>query len=278
MNRPNFRTWATIGVLGFGALGTLAACNDKVFTAPPAGSIKPNPDPNFASGVPFNNQGACLAADAFNSDFTSGVNSVTTLADPTRGLRVDDVESRGPTSSRSRSTGLPFHAVHRQAGDLAVRTPIFRGGDPRAPPRGDRHVGAAPTSVSRGRPEQQRRRPGRAEHYRPRISRYHRHNRGRRLEDIDGDQCGDMNAGASTARRSSWVSSMPFAKALAGSDLLTLARAWRGQCPAATSRARRTACSLPTATDLGRLPARSRSATAPGSTCRSQSSGRRTSH
>ena len=85
MKRPSFRIWTSIGVLGFGALGMLAACNDKITTAPSAVTLKPSSDPNLAAVAPFNDEGVCLAADAYLSNFTSGVNSENSLlADPTK--------------------------------------------------------------------------------------------------------------------------------------------------------------------------------------------------
>ena len=69
------------------AAGLLASCNDRITTTPRATPTHPS----FSATEPFNDEGVCLAADAYLSGFTSGVNSETTLADPTKSCTSNDV-------------------------------------------------------------------------------------------------------------------------------------------------------------------------------------------
>src|SRR5947209_14707382 len=105
------------------ALGLIAACGDRV--TPPTSDPTPTTGPSFALGVPFNDQGACLAADAFNSGATSGVSSVTTLADPTKSCTSNDVRVASADVIEYSFDGQTYTQYTGQTVTCNVGTPIF---------------------------------------------------------------------------------------------------------------------------------------------------------
>jgi uncharacterized repeat protein (TIGR01451 family) len=89
------------------AAGLLASCNDRITTTPRATPTHPS----FSATEPFNDEGVCLAADAYLSGFTSGVNSETTLADPTKSCTSNDVRVAQADISEYSTDGVQFVPV-----------------------------------------------------------------------------------------------------------------------------------------------------------------------
>jgi uncharacterized repeat protein (TIGR01451 family) len=188
MNRNFLRTCTTIA-----ALGLLASCNDRATTAPSAISLAPT-DPSFAAGVPFNDEGVCLAADAFRSGFTSGVNSENSLlADPTKSCTSNDVRVAQADIISFSFDGVDFTTYTGQEVTCAVDQPIFV--------KVAAHLEETATSArsdigiyiglngSNGR-------TGTCNHYNLVAPAQGTTVGG--VTNIDGDKCGDMNAGGTT--------------------------------------------------------------------------------
>jgi uncharacterized repeat protein (TIGR01451 family) len=76
-------------VIGFAALALLvAACTEST---PTAGKIAVPPKPLADANAPFNDEGRCLAADAYWSAAVTGVNDSLKLADPTKSCTANDI-------------------------------------------------------------------------------------------------------------------------------------------------------------------------------------------
>jgi len=187
MTRNLLRTCTTIA-----ALALLASCNDRSTTAPSPIGIAPG-DPNYSASIPFNDEGACLAADAYNGGFTTGVNSVTTLADPTKSCTSNDVRVAQADIIEFSFDGDNFTTYTGQEVTCAENTPLFV--------RVAAHLEETATSArsdigiwvglngSNGR-------TGTCNHYNLNAPALNTTSGG--VSNIDGDLCGDMNAGAET--------------------------------------------------------------------------------
>ena len=187
MNRTLFRTCTTIA-----GLALLASCSDRATTAPPQTGIAPA-GPDYSATIPFNDEGACLAADAFNSGFTSGVTSETTLADPTKSCTSNDVRVAQADIVEFSFDGQNYTPYTGQQVTCVDGSPLFV--------RVAAHLEETATSArsdigiwvglngSNGR-------TGTCNHYNL-VSPASGTTSGG-VSNIDGDQCGDMNAGAQT--------------------------------------------------------------------------------
>ena len=189
MNRTFLRVCTTIG-----ALALLASCNDRVTTAPSTTGLAPT-DPNFAAALPFNDEGVCLAADAYLSGFTSGVNSENSLlADSTKSCTSNDVRVAQADIISYSFDGVDFTTYTGQQVTCNIDQPIFV--------KVAAHLEETATSArsdigiyiglngSNGR-------TGTCNHYNL-VAPAQQGSVVGGVSNIDGDMCGDMNAGAET--------------------------------------------------------------------------------
>lgn len=189
MKRNLIRTCTTLA-----AVALLVSCNDRVATAPTQTGVSPT-DPRFSATDPFNDEGVCLAADAYLSGFTSGVNSETSLADSTKSCTSNDVRVAQADIISYSFDGVTYKTYNPDS------TPTCNVGDPLFV-KVAAHLQETATSArsdigiwvglngSNGR-------TGTCNHYNLVAPALNTTSGG--VSNIDGDSCGDMNAGASTS-------------------------------------------------------------------------------
>ena len=211
MNRNFLRACTTIG-----ALALLASCNDRVTTAPSATPLAPT-DPSFGAIDEFNDEGVCLAADAYRSGFTSGVNSETSLlADSTKSCTSNDVRVAQADIISFSFDGVDYTTYTGQEVTCNLNQPIFV--------KVAAHLEETATSArsdigiyiglngSNGR-------TGTCNHYNL-IAPAGQGSVAGGVSNIDGDICGDMNAGAETDPPVELGVIDAICQSTAGSDLL----------------------------------------------------------
>ncbi|HEX8943545.1 MAG TPA: hypothetical protein VF785_10435, partial [Gemmatimonadaceae bacterium] len=172
------------------AVGWLAvACNNDATVAP---KVAPG-TPLFSATVPFNNNGECLAYDAWASGFTNGVTDSTTLADPTQHCTSEDVKIAHTHLLQFSTDSVNFTDYNGQTITCQEGSKVFV--------HLLAHVDETATSARSDigiwiSTDGGNARTGLCNHYNLVAPALNTTVNG--VSNVDGDQCGDMNAGDSS--------------------------------------------------------------------------------
>ena len=190
--RPIGGGWVSVGA--FVALAVLVvACTEsdkKALTGPTTVS-----GPNYGLTDPFNAGNKCLAADAFLSGFTSGVNDSLKLADPKKSCTANDIRIATAVVDSISTDGINFVKFTGQNTSCDQGDPLFLQmaavvDETATSQRTDIGIWIG-LSGSNGR-------TGSCNQYNLTDQGIPQGQASGGVSNIDGDQCGDMNNGDST--------------------------------------------------------------------------------